>query len=291
MCTQPLAIKRTFKKLEWACAIVLAILLLFVTYIRINAEYLSGFNSYKSLGTSASTYMTFGTATNDLSEATLSVSNPTGNISSGFVGIPTDTTISLRWIIGAGNTSTVIRYSTTGYPATRSDGTSVSGSAITGNNYMLTGLTAGTTYYFSAWGYNGSTYSPTAVTLVMNTASVNNAVTATGDAFPIPTFPTQWNQVPSSTGLSRFEPFYSLINSFAADWQMPQDNGWLGFILFGIAFISILVYIKVKEIFVALFVSEFLMIIGIFTLGVPAWMAAIPLVIGMGVWGIEHNFQ
>lgn len=65
----------------------------------------------------------------------------------------------LAWTKGTGATNTMVRYKTTGYPSSISDGTLVYNS--TGSGTTHTPLTAGTTYYYSAWSSAGSGYSTT----------------------------------------------------------------------------------------------------------------------------------
>src|SRR3990167_3292035 len=70
---------------------------------------------------------------------------------------PQDTSITLTWITGNA-TSTIIRYKTTSFPANPSDGTL----AYNGTSFQttITGLTAGTAYFISVWGFDGVSYSP-----------------------------------------------------------------------------------------------------------------------------------
>lgn len=81
------------------------------------------------------------------------------------------TQINLAWSKGAGASSTVIRRSTTGYPATLSDGILVD--AIGGTSYSDGSLNGGTTYYYSIWSYASeeglSIYSDNYATVVATT--------------------------------------------------------------------------------------------------------------------------
>jgi hypothetical protein len=204
-----------------------------------------------------------------------------------FTANPSNTSMILTWVRGTASTSTVIRYRTDTYPANPADGTSAySGTAAQTN---LTGLTAGTVYYFAAWGYDGANYSASVANLVMSTKAVGDLTG--GDDFPVPTLPAPITQTPIATGASNFEPFYTMVNLFAADWEMPANNMWLGFILMGVVGAGIVTYIKIREILVAFGVMEFLLVIGVVFINVPGWILIIPLVLGLGVWAIERYYQ
>jgi hypothetical protein len=60
-----------------------------------------------------------------------------------------DTQIDLSWTLGDGAGRTMVRYKTSGYPTSYTDGTQVYFN--TGTSVSATGLMPGTTYYFSAW--------------------------------------------------------------------------------------------------------------------------------------------
>lgn len=62
--------------------------------------------------------------------------------------------ISLSWTKGAETTDTLIRYKTTGYPTSTSDGTSIYNSD--GESVTHSSLSCNTTYYYRAWGYNST---------------------------------------------------------------------------------------------------------------------------------------
>jgi len=61
-------------------------------------------------------------------------------------------TISLSWTKGDGADKTVVRYSTSAYPSSLSDGTLAYDG--TGTSTTISGLTPDTTYYFSFWAYD-----------------------------------------------------------------------------------------------------------------------------------------
>ena len=72
------------------------------------------------------------------------------------------TSITLSWTKGTDAVTTVIRYSTSGYPSLPTDGDSAySGTGITTTH---SALTPDTRYYYSAWSLTGGTYSATYAT-------------------------------------------------------------------------------------------------------------------------------
>src|SRR3989304_5546433 len=73
-----------------------------------------------------------------------------------FRANPSNTYIILTWEKGTGATSTVINYTdnSTGFPVVATDPTIIYSG--TGFQTTVSGLTAGTVYYFSAWAYDGA---------------------------------------------------------------------------------------------------------------------------------------
>lgn len=90
----------------------------------------------------------------------------------------------LSWTKGTGATNTIVRSSTTTYPTSITDGTSVY--ASTGSGVTDTPLTQGTTYYYSAWSNTGAGYS-TRVTTSATPYYTGAPVTTTRDATDVTT--------------------------------------------------------------------------------------------------------
>ena len=90
------------------------------------------------------------------------------------------TRIDLTWSKSPDGDYTVIRYSTTGYPTSPSEGILIYNN--TGSSYSHTGLTVGTKYYYSAWAYNSTTnqYSTSYITATNTT----NALPTITDTYP-----------------------------------------------------------------------------------------------------------
>ncbi|MDO8684173.1 MAG: sugar-binding protein, partial [Armatimonadota bacterium] len=89
----------------------------------------------------------------------LSTSNGDLGSVSNFTATPGDEEVTLSWTnpIDAMFTGTMIRYSSTGYPANESDGTLLidkSGAPGSSDNHIHTGLTNGVTYYYSAFAHD-----------------------------------------------------------------------------------------------------------------------------------------
>ena len=89
-----------------------------------------------------------------------------------FTATAGNTEVSLTWTKGTGAVNTMVRFSTSSYPASPTSGTQVYFN--TGTTTTHTGLTNGTTYYYSAWSWANNTYS----------TRVTDAATPTAPAAP-----------------------------------------------------------------------------------------------------------
>ncbi len=204
----------------------------------------------------------------------------------------TSTSISLSWIPASGSTSTVIRYSTVTYPTTPAGGTAAYSGSL--NYATVSGLTAGTTYYFSAWGYDGANYSATSTPLALSTLS-----TTSGDTtipFANPAMPASVYQDPSITGWS-WHPLDDIVEYFSDNATahgglgMTSNNVMMFIIGVAVTGIGLLTYIKWHTFFASWFIV--LVLSGLFSMmHIMQWMVFIfLLIVGAGVWAIEKNFQ
>lgn len=157
------------------------------------------------------------------------------------------------------------------------------------DSFIIPNLDSGTPYYIAAWGWNGAIYSATAATLLMNTSILSEI--ESGDDIPAWTIPSNWNQTPVAANLDNMAPLTNIVSDFWASWQFPTDNGFLLGWCVLTTFIGIFVYVKTKEIFIGLIVCEFILVIGVFALGIPSWMLVIPLCFGGGIWAVERYLQ
>jgi hypothetical protein len=217
-----------------------------------------------------------------------------GNVTNLVANPATSESIVLTWTPASGSASTVIRYRTDTYPNAYSDGTS----AYSGSGYQceVGDLTAGTTYYFSAWGYDGASYSGSPAKVAMNTLAVDIPTGSAGTPspiIPIPTLPESALQEPDISGL-RFEPFTSIFayfNNSEGGLGMPIANAYETLVTFGIVAAGLVVYIKQRSFFVAYFVVMGMTVVAILLDLNQGMLLGIEVVIGLGVWAVERYFQ
>lgn len=209
-----------------------------------------------------------------------------------LIGVPTDTTIKLTWTMAASSNSTLIKYSTTTYPATTADGTTAYNG--TASYTTVSSLTAGTPYYFSAWGYDGSDYSASAANLLIVTQP-----SATGNAtlpYTKPTIPANATADPDTSGWS-ISPIDDIIAYFAdptaahGGLGMPTDNLIMFMAGVAVSGMSITAYIKWRSFGAAWFIAFVLS--SVFSLiGIMQWIVVgLLFIIGMGVWAIDKSTQ
>ncbi len=160
------------------------------------------------------------------------ISEPTN-----FVAIPNSNSITLVWTKGTGSATTYVKYSTSTYPNTTADGTVVYSGILA--SYTHTNLTAGTTYYYSAWGASGGLYSTTKATTMGTTSA--GAVTAN---IAVPTVTdSKWVMMPSELGLVNF-PFYTFGNWIADTYELPRATFWLACYMLLVVGICMFIYMK-----------------------------------------------
>jgi hypothetical protein len=134
--------------------------------------------------------------------------------------VPSSTSINLSWIKGSGSSRTLVRYSTGTYP----NGTGVGSLAYlnTGNTVTITGLTAGTSVFISAWGENGGVYSAGWSTVLATTIPYSSM---TGGTVPTPPA-NNWMQAPDASGVSTVPLVPGLIQANATAYGIPLNMLW-----------------------------------------------------------------
>lgn len=160
-----------------------------------------------SVGTAtAVTELTFTTAS--------SITAPTN-----LKAIPASSTATLSWTKGTGSNKTLVRYKAGAYPTDITDGTQAY--FDTAASATVSGLTPGTTYYFSAWGETSGSYSTTYTTTLATTLPpASGGVTVPN--MSAPSTAPGWYAVPNATAWGGF-PLAELVN-FNADAFKIQRN-------------------------------------------------------------------
>jgi len=209
-----------------------------------------------------------------------------------FTGTATDTTITLRWTLAPSSNSTVIRYSTATFPAAVDAGSSAYNG--TASSTILEGLTQGTPYFFSAWGYDGTDYSAVSAPLALTTLFTVSENTT----IPIsrPFLPVEMWQIPSTAGWS-LAPITDIFAYFADPAEthsglgMPTDNLISSVVALIIFVIGLKVFARWHNLFGAyilvLVLSFMAMGIGI----MQGMVLAVLLSIGLGVWALQKSQQ
>jgi len=216
------------------------------------------------------------------SELTFDTESSVGDPSN-FHGIPTGTTVSLTWTKGVGAAESVVRVGTSSFPTLPTEGFAVySGTSA---SYLHTGLTGGTTYYYSVWDKSGGNYSTNYATLMITTSA---DVTA-GGGFTPPSEPSRWVSAPNYVNLQNIPIIYDTVNAIADSWGMPRETAWFILALLSSFGLAILFYMIAGRRFV---IAEFTLeacLVGWWIVQImPFW---IPLLSGIIIVGYAIGHQ
>lgn len=233
---------------------------------------------------------------------------PVGDISD-MTANPSNTSMILTWVKASPSTRTLIRYRTDTFSANISDGTQVyfsTGSQVTMGANVTTelhvsgdnvdALAPGQVFYITAWGEVSGNYSVTPFHLVMSTLATtigSGAATQPHNTLPTPPVPSSMNQTPDTSAFN-LEPFTSIVNWFnngPGGLGMPNAYAWESIAIVGLVGTGFLTYTKIRNFFVAYAVVFLLTLFAIGLHLVQGWLFGIEIVIGAGVWGIEHYLQ
>lgn len=136
-----------------------------------------------------------------------------------FRAVTESTVINLFWVKGTGASTTMIRYSYGSYPTSTTDGILLYSG--TGSNTTHTGLTSGSTVYYTAWSVSGVDISEGVNLLATTTIQEEGDVDLTK-----PTTPVNWFIDIDPTTMENFEPVYSMMNDIADSIDMPHPTFW-----------------------------------------------------------------
>ncbi len=164
-----------------------------------------------------------------------------------FLAVATSSSgINLSWV--AQGDQTYVAYKETGYPVDRSDGTQVYfGSGTTAS---LSGLEAGTTYYFSAWSWKqGDVWTQTNATAIATTFA-----STTGNVVPPPEVPdgeepltpSSWFDIPENSIIKNF-PLYDVLTGWATAYQIPEGSFWAFVSLVASTIVGALIFVTWRQ--------------------------------------------
>lgn len=196
------------------------------------------------------------------------------------------TTINVSW--AKQGDLTYIRYKANGFPIDRADGDPV----YFGPDEFtsVSGLIAGTTYYFRAWSQReGDVWADGYADDVATTQAVLPVGDEEVPEFVIPVEePTTWQQEPSGAAITGM-PFYGNIVNLMESYEVPEETGWLVIALFITIIAAIVAFTTVHNAFVAVAVG----CIAITTCSVlgmlPFWFILIYITLGGGMIFVTRN--
>lgn len=229
---------------------------------------LSGYTYYFRVSATNAANTTLGAELEFETESSLSA--PTN-----FVGYPESTSISLSWSKGTGSTNTLVRYGTSAYPGNVTVG--IYAYMGPSSTYTVDDLTAGTTYYFSAWGESGGNYSASYATLLMTTSG------STGDDaedIDVPTAPSRWFTAPDYTTMAGLGLIYDGYNAALDFGHVPRATGWfLGAIVLS-ALCGLVAYLGFgKKMLIGMIVLTVCLAMGYFLKIIPWWVPLMTLIL------------
>lgn len=252
-----------------------------------------GLPYYDVTGLSTSTTYSFAAKiTNSVSSAYGSVKTFTTESGvyapASLTAIPYGTKVSLVWAKGTGSTYSLLRYSPATYPTAVTEGTS--GYFGTGNSVQVSGLTPGTTYYWSIWGMSGGTYSSTYTTAICTTLAYDTAISSDIN-IEVPPSNDTWTQTPSESKLQNVPMANAIVNIWHDTYEVPNSMLWY-FIWFMVGIGGgIVLYNKTSYNLIATFGAELVWFgIGSVLGLVMLWIVFVLLIIALGfiVFGHRH---
>jgi hypothetical protein len=100
-------------------------------------------------------------------------------------------------------------------------------------------------------------------------------------------------QNPDRTGwnLAPFDGVISYFNNADGGLGMPINNAWETLAILGIVGSGFGTYTKVRNFFVAYAVVFILTLFAVQLTLVQGWLLGVELVIGAGVWAVDHYYQ
>jgi len=199
-----------------------------------------------------------------------------------FKAFPETTSVAFSWTSGAGSSQTLVRYKPDAYAENITQGIQIYLGTL--NSCEHTGLSSGTTGFYSAWGKSSDNYSDDYAMVIATTLGAPTAV-AEPDA---PTMPTGWFQATDYTKFSAF-PLYPFLNNFADALPMPRNTFWflLGIMLCAFAGLLVLGASKSGTVTMIVLAASVGLLSGVALL--PRFMFAFVVLFLIGAWQFRHQ--
>jgi len=190
------------------------------------------------------------------------------------------TTVNLEW--AKSGDGTYIKYKQNGFPIDRADGDPVYFGSEAFSS--ISGLMAGTTYYFRAWAWaEGDVWAEGYADDVGTTQAIVPAgEEESPEMVKTPEEPQTWFQPPSGAAIEKM-PFYESFVDLAEHYEMPEGTMWLTIALSATILVPVIAFAVVRKAFVAVVVGG-LTIAGCSILGMaPLWFIAVYAALGGGL--------
>lgn len=168
-------------------------------------------------------------------------------------------------------------YNLSGYP---------NGSLVylgTGASTNHSGLTPGTTYYYSAWSVSDGIYSDLYATAMATTLATDPV----SDPYPEPSTPSNWWNEPDATRMEN-NPLYVAINDLADDYSIPHGTMWFLVAIFMSTILALIAYNASHNPFIATIVLGVCVVLsGVFGI-MSGWIAypagVLAVMVGVVAW-------
>ena len=152
--------------------------------------------------------------------------------------------------------------------------------------YTHTGLDAGTTYCYTAWGLSGNVTDPIWSTCNTTLLLTTLGVAASDDPLPTSPMPTNWFTESDSTRMSGFI-LYPILNTVGVGLGMNQDSFWLLFAVMASIVAGLMIFFWTHSIMFSVIAVCLGIIVG-WTQGIiPGWIFGMSMVTMIFMIGIR----
>lgn len=204
---------------------------------------------------------------------------------SSFEAIATSSsTINLSWARAGEQTYVYVNY--TGYPADRTDGELIYSG--TGEVYVHSNLTPGTTYYYRAWSWSSDTFSAAYSDALATTLAAGAGEQERPETVVPPDEPSNWFSAPDPTTMSNFI-LYPYINAAADEYEIPRGTFWMGLVLVAALIIGVFAYFATRKAMLSIIAVAAVLGMGTWMSLLPLWIIVVYFIIGGSLIFLEQR--